>query len=75
MSDPTRETNLNPHPISGHRTPEEIAADEAGPIGQPDPDIVAGRSASAPKSPQPGAVSEPPKTSESRASGEDRGSE
>jgi hypothetical protein len=28
----------NPHPVSQHRTPEEIAADEAGPIGHPDPD-------------------------------------
>ena len=28
----------NPHPRSQHRTPEEIAADEAGPIGHPDPD-------------------------------------
>ena len=75
MSDPIRGTNLNPHPISGHRTPDEIAADEAGPIGQPDPDIVSARAASARKSPQPGAVSEPPETSESSASGEDRGSE
>ena len=28
----------NPHPVSQHRTPDEIAADEAGPIGHPDPD-------------------------------------
>lgn len=36
MSDPSEVTQANPHPVSQHRTPEEIAADEAGPIGQPD---------------------------------------
>jgi hypothetical protein len=39
MSDPGERTQANPHPISGHRTPWEIAADEAGPIGQPDRDV------------------------------------
>jgi hypothetical protein len=34
MSDPTERTHANPHPVSGHRTPAEIAEDEAGPIGQ-----------------------------------------
>jgi hypothetical protein len=34
MSDPTELTHANPHPVSGHRTPAEIAQDEAGPIGQ-----------------------------------------
>ena len=33
MSDPTERHKLDPHPISSHRTPEEIAEDEAGPIG------------------------------------------
>ena len=42
MSDPSEATHANPHPVSGHRTPHEIAEDEAGPIGQPDADVVAG---------------------------------
>jgi hypothetical protein len=41
MSDPTESTHANPHPVSQHRSPREIAADEAGPIGQPDLDVVA----------------------------------
>jgi hypothetical protein len=41
MSDPTESTEANPHPVSQHRSPREIAADEAGPIGQPDLDVVA----------------------------------
>jgi hypothetical protein len=41
MSDPTESTQANPHPVSQHRSPREIAADEAGPIGQPDLDVVA----------------------------------
>ena len=41
MSDPDQSTQANPHPISQHRSPREIAADEAGPIGHPDPDVVA----------------------------------
>ena len=41
MSDPGQATQANPHPVSQHRTPREIAADEAGPIGQPDLDVVA----------------------------------
>jgi hypothetical protein len=40
MSDPGESTQANPHPVSQHRSPREIAADEAGPIGQPDLDIV-----------------------------------
>ena len=35
MSDPTERYKAEPHPISSHRTPEEIAEDEAGPIGNP----------------------------------------
>ena len=41
MSDPSGATQANPHPVSGHRTPREIAKDEAGPIGQPDVDVIA----------------------------------
>jgi hypothetical protein len=33
MSDPTETNKDNPHPVSSHRTPSEIAKDEAGPIG------------------------------------------
>jgi hypothetical protein len=40
MSDPSEASQANPHPVSQHRTPREIAADEAGPIGQPDLDVV-----------------------------------
>lgn len=36
MSDPGEATQADPHPISQHRTPREIALDEAGPIGHPD---------------------------------------
>jgi hypothetical protein len=47
MSDPSEATQAYPHPVSQHRTPGEIAADEAGPIGKPDLDVVAkGASAS-----------------------------
>jgi hypothetical protein len=33
MSDPTERHKAEPHPVSAHRTPHEIAEDEAGPIG------------------------------------------
>ncbi len=33
MSDPTELNKAEPHPASSHRTPLEIAKDEAGPIG------------------------------------------
>lgn len=33
MSDPTEHNKDEPHPASSHRTPVEIAKDEAGPIG------------------------------------------
>jgi hypothetical protein len=47
MSDPSEASQANPHPVSQHRTPREIAADEAGPIGQPDLDVVARRASTA----------------------------
>ena len=34
MSDPGQLHQAEPHPVSGHRTPREIAEDEAGPIGE-----------------------------------------
>ncbi len=34
MSDPSERNKDEPHPVSGHRTPSEIAKDEAGPIGE-----------------------------------------
>jgi hypothetical protein len=45
MSDPAEATQANPHPISQHRTPWEIALDEAGPIGQPDRDVTSQKGA------------------------------
>lgn len=33
MSDPSELSKAEPHPASSHRTPHEIAEDEAGPIG------------------------------------------
>jgi hypothetical protein len=47
MSDPGEATQANPHPISQHRTPWEIALDEAGPIGQPDRDVRSQKAAGA----------------------------
>jgi hypothetical protein len=40
LSDPSEATQANPHPVSQHRTPREIALDEGGPIGQPDRDFI-----------------------------------
>lgn len=34
MSDPTEGNEANPHPASSHRTPRQIAKDEAGPVGR-----------------------------------------
>ena len=34
-------TQVDPHPVSGHRTPHELAQDAVGPIGQRDTDLVA----------------------------------
>lgn len=59
MSDPTETTQANPHPVSGHRNPREIAEDEAGPIGQADADVVA-RDAHGLKSPRPAAPASRP---------------
>lgn len=52
MSDPAEATQADPHPVSGHRTPREIAEDEAGPIGQVDTDDLAngGQSEKSPRS-------------------------
>lgn len=47
MSDPSESTQANPHPVSQHRTPSEIADDEAGPIGQPDLDVVSRKASAA----------------------------
>lgn len=46
-SDPAEATQANPHPISQHRSPREIALDEAGPIGQPDRDVSSQKAAGA----------------------------
>lgn len=47
MTSSKRPTQTELHPISEHRTPREIAADEDGSIGQPDLDVVAGEVSSA----------------------------
>ena len=47
MSDPGEATQANPHPISQHRTPWEIALDEAGPIGHPDGGVSSQKAAGA----------------------------
>ena len=39
MSDPSGSYEADPHPVSGHRTPNEISLDEAGPIGWLDVDV------------------------------------
>ncbi len=41
MTSSKRPTQAEPHPASEHRTSREIAADEAGPFGEPDLDVVA----------------------------------
>ena len=67
MSDPSEATQANPHPVSQHRTPREIAADEAGPIGKPDLDVVAKEASDAtaelnpPEKGPPRAVSQKPR--------------
>ncbi len=58
MSDPSEATQANPHPVSGHRTPREIAKDEAGAIGQPDVDVIA-KEVSGENSPPPPAAKRP----------------
>jgi len=40
VSDEKEPTQVELHPVSEHRTPREIAKDEAGPIGKPDLDTV-----------------------------------
>ena len=40
MCDPSEATQADPHPTSEHRTPREIAQDEAGRIGHLDRDVV-----------------------------------
>jgi hypothetical protein len=72
MSDPTEATHANPHPVSGHRTPEEIAKDEAGPIGQGDA-AVAAEGAPTEKSPQSDIAIEVPRTRDRQKPKEDRG--
>jgi hypothetical protein len=47
MTNSKRPTQTELHPVSEHRSPREIAADEAGSIGQPDLDVVAAEVSSA----------------------------
>ena len=68
MSDPSEATHANPHPVSGHRTPEEIAKDEAGRIGQPD-DAISPKGLSGESSPQSPAGRRAPRAPSSEQSG------
>ena len=43
MKDRGRETEVALHPVSGHRTPDQLTKDAAGPIGKPDLDVKAGQ--------------------------------
>lgn len=42
MKHRVRGTDVALHPVSGHRTPDQLTKDAAGPIGQPDLDVKAG---------------------------------
>ncbi|MDP9203397.1 MAG: hypothetical protein M3P26_15905 [Gemmatimonadota bacterium] len=59
MSDPSEATHANPHPVSQHRTPREIALDEAGPIGQRDRDVISKEASGKKAPPDPAARSAP----------------
>jgi len=71
MSDPSQATQANPHPVSEHRTPREIALDEAGPIGQPDRDVIS-KEASGEKAPRYPAARRAPRASRSKKRGKRR---
>ncbi len=43
MTSSKRSTQAEPHPVSEHRAPREIAADEVRPIGEPDLDVIVER--------------------------------
>lgn len=43
MKVPAKQTEVALHPVSGHRTPDQLRKDSAGPISQPDLDVVAGQ--------------------------------
>ncbi|GAC1410240.1 MAG: hypothetical protein NVSMB53_03880 [Gemmatimonadaceae bacterium] len=63
MSNPTQ---ANPHPVSGHRTPREIAKDEAGAIGRPDVDVIAKEVSGESSQPSPAARRAPHATTSKR---------
>jgi hypothetical protein len=72
MSDPSEATSANPHPVSGHRNPDEIAKDEAGPIGHPDSDLAA-RAARTKESPHSDVATEARRTTDDHKLGKNRG--
>jgi hypothetical protein len=74
MSDPTEQTHADPHPVSGHRTPAEIAEDEAGPIGQGE-ERVGARGAPTERSQQIGRRNKAVSAHRGHKDGEDRGGE
>jgi len=44
-----KSTDVAMHPASGHRTPDQLTKDSAGPMGQPDLDVKAGQDRTPPK--------------------------
>jgi len=49
MKDPVKNTEVAMHPASGHRTPDQLTKDLAGPMGHPDLDVKAGQDRTPPK--------------------------
>lgn len=49
MKDPVKETEVAHHPVSGHRNPDELTKDAAGPMSDPDRDVIAGKEEIPPK--------------------------
>jgi hypothetical protein len=60
MSDPNKPSQVELHPVSEHRTPREIAKDEAGAIGKPDLDVISKKAADTNAKDYPAARHSPP---------------
>lgn len=72
MSDPTEATQANPHPVSEHRQPHEIARDERGPIAtEPNAPVAAPVAAPVPPPPANAAAEALPKAHKTQATGTD----
>lgn len=44
MKHQVKDTEVAHHPATGHRTPDQLAKDSAGPMSEPDLDVIAGQS-------------------------------